>query len=234
MTQFCSKCGASLPEQARFCSQCGAEALPAAGEQAISAAVGGDVEGEMNIAGRDVHVHRYGDEHQLVTCKVCGGTGEVEIRVTCPDCNGSGMREGGKIFCARCGGHQEMRPVARPEVDWDAVRKSAEDEYEREIRSCEASIQGNKHILKTAPHRLFPDADERAFDKGLQASLKEEEQRLRELKRSRESFIQERVEARRQQYLSYPTEQRVYVRGSGTLPRTVVCEHCNGQGQVRV
>ena len=114
MANFCSECGAAQTyKDAKFCHQCGA-ALESGGDLNLN--IKGDVSNSsLTAAGRDVNIHYDGE---VVACAVCGGAGEVEEIVTCPDCKGDGkirhrppIRRGERYLiaegCNTCGGYGE-------------------------------------------------------------------------------------------------------------------------------
>ncbi len=80
------ECGASVPSDARFCPACGRPLSSPPAGQSIDVDIGGSVGGSVNVAGGDIDIR--GD---LVDCRVCGGTGKIWLKETCPDCGGKGF-----------------------------------------------------------------------------------------------------------------------------------------------
>jgi len=91
MTKYCNRCNAKLPkENSKFCHECGSS--QSATSNNISVGIGGSVENsDVTNAGRDIHIHKTGDEKLLRTCNVCKGEGWVLDWVTCDDCDGTGV-----------------------------------------------------------------------------------------------------------------------------------------------
>ena len=109
MANFCSNCGASLTEGTKFCPECGqgVDATSQTTTSGQSANIGGNVGGNMQVAGRDVvHIHESKDQGLMMTCKVCNGVGISTI--PCPECHGEGYFPGNLLLapksCLRCGG----------------------------------------------------------------------------------------------------------------------------------
>ena len=91
MANNCPGCGFELPyETVRFCPGCGIRLDDNPGAE-ISVKVDGNAEQDVNVAGRDVHIHKQGSERKLETCQVCRGKGLVPYRVCCKKCGGSGL-----------------------------------------------------------------------------------------------------------------------------------------------
>jgi hypothetical protein len=91
MTKHCIRCNAKLlAENAKYCHECGAPQISP--DNALELNIGGDVRNsQVANAGRDVNIHKIGDEKALRQCNVCKGEGKVEEWITCSTCGGKGI-----------------------------------------------------------------------------------------------------------------------------------------------
>jgi hypothetical protein len=128
MVKYCINCGEELPDKAKFCSECG---TAQASKGDLAASVGRDMSGQMQVAGRDVHVHDAEKTSQLLDCRICMGTGVVKVKcrcdgrgwcfqtinkldegsawvMGCPDCGGSGEAEHKLGYGAPIWTHQKI------------------------------------------------------------------------------------------------------------------------------